>query len=400
MDLPWFALGLFALGIGREFDRLLTNLKLHDLQLEDAAIGRIIGAHQMGTLLVALPTAFLLSRLRIRWLLTCATFLTSGGIYLVHLERTEHLMMLGEFCLGAGLSIPFVTALPLALDRAKRRKRTFWIAIAPAMYAVSGMLTSPIAGFLAEAESPEKALRYGAVFPLFAILAFVRLGDLTPTHERRSNLPRLIGARLLLVVNFLTGLATGLSVPFLNLFLRREADFLPVAIGTTFAVVHVASSVSYFLAPRVEGWFGIRRGAIAGEFLIGALVLILALTRHPGLLVAILVVRGASMALTFPLFKRLLMESVERSERRWLAGISSFLWNASMVFGSVLGGVLLERANFTTLLATSTAAYLACALLLVFRQEMSKPLAPDARTHADMPTEDDVETTPPHALDP
>ncbi len=102
-DLVWFVLGVFALGIGREFDRLLTNLKLHDLGLPESAIGRVIASHQLGTWVAALPTAFLLARMRLRHLLLIGTVFCTTGLLCLHLSQSESLALFGEFCLGISL---------------------------------------------------------------------------------------------------------------------------------------------------------------------------------------------------------------------------------------------------------------------------------------------------------
>ena len=364
-DLRLFAGGLFLLGLGRECDRLLTNLKLHELGLTESAIGRVVASHQLGTWLAALPTAFFLSRMPLRHLLCVAAACVSIGLFLIGITRTEWLAHPGEFLLGTGLSIPFVAALPLAFERAAENKRTFWIAVTPATYALAGIVASPLAGHASSWMDGRLVYVCAAALALGSTFLFARVRNLEPVAFEKRRRRRLHGTRRLLLVNTATGLATGLSVPFFNLFLKGQAGLSQVAIGFVFAAGHGFGVLMFFLAPRFEKHFGARRGAFLSELLVAVLVASLIPFNHAAALAAAVALRAGAMALTYPLFKKTLLDQAQKEDRHLIAGVSSFLWNLTLVAGSLLGGIVLHATSFDLLLGIAAALYAFAAFLLL-----------------------------------
>eukprot|EP00891_Asterochloris_glomerata_P001821 jgi/Astpho2/1821/Aster-00353 len=161
---------------------------------------------------------------------------------------------------------------------------------------------------------------------------------------------------IMAVSDFITGVASGMTIRFMPIFLLQEVNLSPIAVNFVLAGTPLVLALCSVLGSPVSRLLGRVQTILFLKFSGVALLAILGLHpglwRHPWLVIPIYCVRTSLINASYPLQKSILMDFVPKEKRgMWNSFESLFVlgWSGSAVFG----GIMLERGFAFTFSTTA-----------------------------------------------
>ncbi|ONI86781.1 MFS transporter [Saccharothrix sp. ALI-22-I] len=185
----------------------------------------------------------------------------------------------------------------------------------------------------------------------------------------------------LVSVSLLTGVGYALASPFMSLFLIKEVQAGPVAVGAFLLVSALVSMLVSTLIGRFSDSRAIRRTLLAVAGVAGALAwVLLAVLRDYWLLMVVAVtlsaVASSQMPQMFAYARQLLERSGSAKAPLVMSGLRMTM-SIAWVGGPPLGALLIVGGGFTGLFAASAAVYvLAVVVTLVWLPELGPSATP------------------------
>jgi MFS family permease len=180
----------------------------------------------------------------------------------------------------------------------------------------------------------------------------------------RSRLPR--AARVLLGGDALCGVGTGLTWPFLIVYLHHVRGIALAEAGLVVTLVALASLVANPLAGALCDRLGARRVLVAGLLIAAAGSLCWTQVRSPASAALAALVFGAGTGTMLPAADAALADSVPRGERSRVFALRHALLNSGLGTGSVLAALILASdtpARFELVYLLDAVSYAGFALL-------------------------------------
>jgi MFS family permease len=175
--------------------------------------------------------------------------------------------------------------------------------------------------------------------------------------------------RLVLIVTAFAGLIVGLAVPFLSLVAyQRGASY--AIVGAMASSYLITQAVLLFPAGALSDRVGRIGPLIVGLLLEGSATLAFAFVKLPVLFVALRVVQGVGLALTYPAARALIVDTTASEHRGRAFAAFQGAFNLGWLLGPAIGGVLASVVGITPLLVVGGSSEIALALtgLLFFRR--------------------------------
>lgn len=175
--------------------------------------------------------------------------------------------------------------------------------------------------------------------------------------------------RLVLIVTAFAGLIVGLAVPFLSLVAyQRGASY--TVVGAMASSYLVTQAVLLFPAGALSDRVGRIGPLIVGLLLEGSATLAFAFVKLPILFVALRVVQGIGLSLTYPAARALIVDTTDPEHRGRAFAAFQGAFNLGWLLGPAIGGVLASVVGITPLLVVGGLSEIALALtgLLFFRR--------------------------------
>ena len=154
---------------------------------------------------------------------------------------------------------------------------------------------------------------------------------------------------LILISDFIMGIASGMTIRFFPLFFKVEVGLSPVAVNAMYAGVMVALTMAGGGARYLSMVIGrvptMMVTKVLGITCLIAMAFAKPLWKHPGYIVAIYVVRTTLMNCTYSLKKSILMDLVSKKGRgkcNAMDSITMFGWSGS----AVVGGFLVDKGGY------------------------------------------------------
>lgn len=336
-----------------------------DLDLSKAELGILNAAYPFGTMVVALPAAYLAARIGLRATVGLGLVLLAAATLALGLLDAYPGLVLARFVQGAaggGIAWPLATAWLTGETPPERRGRVIGGVVGISIF---GATFGPVLGALATAN---RALTFGALslVVLGAIVLLARLRSPAPRHAGEGaglgaamrNHDVLLGLWFVIIPGALFGM--------LSTLLPLQLDGLGVGaagIATVFVISALIGSSVTTLTGRVVD----RRGRIPPLRL--ALVLspvaavILPHLGQPLVVAAWAVLAVAAWDIFWPPAISLLAHGADetRVEQTFAFAIQSMAWGPGAFLGSAGGGALAETAGDA---AAWTAIAVVCVLSL------------------------------------
>ncbi|MBI3871845.1 MAG: MFS transporter [candidate division Zixibacteria bacterium] len=384
----WFLFGTMLVSFAWLTFMLLFNLYMKERGFPEGFMGRVLSAQSFGTMAMALPAAYLVSRVSARRLLILTSFGVALGFAWVTLGNQEAVIMIAAFCAGSMLAFPRVVSSPYLMKHTSPSERAHVFSLAFAASLGAGLIAHFGAGSLhrlltSALGSSLAAYRWvmwiGCACAAAGALAFARI----PAGVVGKRSPR-AGWRIFWATKgpmlfrltcpyFLVGMGAGLIIPFLNLYFRDRFELSTQTIGIYYGLVQAAMVLGVMLGPELARRFGMVRTIVVSELASLPFMAALAFTHNLPLATGAFLARGALMNLGVPISTNYMMERVGPDDRAIANSAAMLAWTGSWAITAGIGGWMIERWGYELPLLIAGALYLiASGMYFVFfrKQEL------------------------------
>jgi len=352
-----FLVGSAFMGAAHAFPWTLLSLYLDAGGLSKPQIGFVLSGEAWGKLAAALPAALLLARLKDATVLARAS-LAAAVLYVVLPWMPTRGTLFGlNAVAGFVWAIHYIAMAPFLFRRAKPAERAVLFGLAEAVHTLAAVLGALAAGRLAAylggalGDAPlgmAIALSASGVLPLAAAWAYARIEPAPVSELARTPLwPRMRAHKGLLVrfaaPQLVIGIGSGLTVPFLALYLSDRFGFGPRGVGDLNAASQVLMTAGFLASPWIARRLGLALGASAVQYASIPFFLVLAFATHPWLASAAFLLRAGLMNTAHPMVKNLMMQTAPEGLREVQNAITSTVWGVGWVVGPVAGGWILAQ---------------------------------------------------------
>ncbi len=354
--------GSLLMGFGHGAVWVHMNLYYRSIGLTEAAIGQILAAGSLGTVLVALPAAFWVDRLPAQrvFVISALVFSLALGI---QLGLTSPLALAVIAAVMRGLfTVHWVAAAPFFMRNAEESDRLELFSFAFALETLATVISSAGVGALAEfvtgvTASETSGLRIAlgsaALVAGLAAIPFARIQSPPAGGAHRRQPIDYLRARnwpllgRLLFPSFLIGCGAGLIIPFLNLYFRDRFHQPPGSIGAFFAVSQILTMVGFLAGPPLARRVGVVRTVVATELCSIPFFLLLALAQDLRIAVFAFWMRAALMNMNHPVSTSFAMSVVEPGDQAVTNSLRELTWNIAWMVSTQAGGFLIERHGYS-----------------------------------------------------
>lgn len=374
-----YLLGSFLIGLNFNVFQLLLNLYLKDLGFVENQIGFVLSARAVGMTLIAIPAAFILSRVKLKPILLSSCVTLAIFSYFICSVNTLELMI--GFMVLNGMSFAFyrVAAGPFYMRNSTEKERTYLFSLNFAMMILAGMVGSGISGKMVTVVTDltgdiilgYKYTMYGGiVMGLLAMIPFFMIKAAKPSaEENRINLSREQLKRRgkfylkIIAVNFFVGSGAGLIIPFLNLYFRDRFKLGPDTIGYYFFFVSLAMVLGSAAAPVLAKRFGLVRTVVFTQLASIPFLLVLSYSYIVALSFFAFVFRAGLMNMGSPIVTNLSLELSEKSEHGLVNALLMVSWTSSWMLSTAIGGSLIHHFGYTITMDITVVLYLMSTLV-------------------------------------
>lgn len=367
-----FLAGSFFMGFGYTVFLLLFNLYLKQVGFAEGRIGSVVAASSVGMVLAAIPAAMIIDRFRIKYILMLAAFMDATALVSQAVSTSLWSLRMMSGLSGAMWTVHFIAASPFFMRNSTPVERPYIFGINMALGRLSGFIGA-LAGGMLPSYLAEKgvALIYGyrytlasaGIFVAIALFAYIPIRSKKPVRADRQPLREQFGRRnwpiliRLITPHFLIGTGAGLVIPFLNLYFLQRFGLASDAIGRIFSFGSLFAVAGFLIGPAVAKRIGLIKTIVTTQLLSIPFFVMLAFTHHIYVAVFAFMLRGTLMNMAWPMYNNFAMEMVPEKNQAGTNSVLSLAWNSSWMISAGLGGIIIERSGFTTVMLVTMALY-------------------------------------------
>lgn len=377
-----FLWGCAAMGAAQTVPWTLLALYLDRCGYSKAEIGAVQAADAWGKVLVAIPAAILLARMRTPPVLVTASVI-AGACYLA-LPWLPNLAAIQAVNFFAGLawSIHYVAIAPFLFRHSTVAERAAVFGLADAVHTGAAVAGAFVAGsvvtWLTHHMHGEKtalafALSGGGVVALLATLPYGRIREEVSPMRESIGMARVLRENRGLFVRFaiphlVIACGAGLCIPFLGLYFQDRFQVAPGHVANLYAAGQVLVTLGFLGTPWLLARASFVRSVVILELASIPFFLTLAFTNHLPIAIAAFLFRGALMNAAAPVLKHFSMRAAREEVRELQNGITSLMYGLGWVIGPQIGGRLLDSNgdNYRVLMCTTVGFYVAAASATLF----------------------------------
>ena len=389
-----YLLGSFFIGMTYASFQLLLNLYLREKGCSEGFIGSVLSAGAIGTALVCIPGAIILSRIRLKAVLTISTLLyMASGLITIYTDSKE-IIWLSFLCGGMMLTFYRIAAAPFFMRNSSPIERPYLFSLSFGISVVAGVVGSFLFGRLVEyfagscgtdsVWAHRLALTVGISFSLLALIPFglIRTPNSISSEDsleiskeiiRKVRRPFL---RLALPY-FLVGAGAGMIIPFLNLFFRDRFGQSPQEIGFYYGMVNLTMFIGVMAGPVLVRKFGMVRTLVYTQLLSIPFMLVLAFSYSFPLVIFAFLMRGGLMNMGQPIGTNFAMEMVPKAYHGLLNAFLSFAWMSSWMVAAQVGGLVIEKYGYSASLLVAVGMYVLSTVLYYLYFRRAERFTPD-----------------------
>ena len=380
-----FAAGLFS-------HALLYNFYLESLGLSAIVFGNAAAALTAGGLLALIPAGLLVDRVGPRAAYQAAGVLLAAGLATGALATTPLAIYACALIAGMGTAVWRVAMAPLLMQQTPLSLRDRVFAWNVAALVGSGAFWTFFAGAAParlsawtgwdSLQATRVALLIGAAGSVFGALLLLKLrsawsgAPVSPPNRRMElQVPRVYALLALVIAVWMT--ASGMVIPFFNLFFHRVHNLPLAQVGTVLAIAQLTSSAALLITAELSARFGPARTLAWLSLSFAALLWAMAASLVLWLAIALYLLQSIIAPATNALIDQLLMEHAPADRRGAVSSWRNAATEASGFAGASTGGFVLERSSFAGLLSLAgTIALLGAVLLNLGIARLRRPRLP------------------------
>jgi len=369
----------FLIGLTFAAYMLLLNLYLREQGASESFIGSVLSAGAVGMMIISIPAAFILRRIKLKRILLGSTIVYAASIlFLIWIPVSKLLIVISFF---AGLSMTFyrVAAAPFFMRNSTLKERTYVFSSSFAVGLMASVLGSVLFGWMVTALADSvggmvNAFRWTFVVAVgLGLTALIPFALITPTDPGTEDKKAVFSKALLkqryrLYIKlslpyFIVGTGAGLIIPFLNIYFRDRFHQPTDKIGLFFTAVHATMIIGIMAGPVLAKRMGMVKTLVSTQLLSIPFMVVLAYTVSLPLAVGAFLLRGVLMNLGQPIGTNFGMEMVGESEHALVNALLMFAWTSSWMVSTAVGGHLIEKYGYTLPLMITAGLYLLSSIL-------------------------------------
>jgi len=375
-DVRLFLLANLLFGLGGAFFNVLLNLLFDSAGFSKSMMGDVQGAIALGMAASAVPVAALYDRVDVRRLLIGSVLVATLALGALASLKTVAMLLSAAFLMGSATAVHLVAAGPFIMRNTAQSERVYAFGLSFATEILAGIIGAMLAGWIPKLSSGnpiegiQLALWVGVGFVSLALLPYLALTSTVPERRLFSawKIKALSNDRLALYLRMilpdaLIGIGAGITIPFLNVYLKTRFHLDTTGVGIVFAVTSACTVAGVLLSPVLGERFGLMRTVAASQLISIPFMITLALTFDVRIAFLAVMVRGALMNMSHPLARAFQLELITQSEQATVNSLASLGWNGAWILGTTIGGRLIERHGFTVSILCTSAIYLLSTLL-------------------------------------
>ncbi len=360
---------------------LVFNLYMSALGFSNEVIGLFNSLPAIALLLVGLPAAAMADRLGYRVFLLGGGGLAVVASLMLAIVQTPLLAVLAAGAFALAVIVLGVLGSPLLTQLSSQTERVAVFSFNQSLGWLATLIGDVVGGIIPEAAarmihaSSASAAALRAAFVPTTVLAFlslpfllqlVRKADLKPVAMipvRQMLQVDLARFGRILLPSLILGIAAGMYLNFVQLYLAQRFGLTPGPIGVILAIGAALTVVVTLAAPAVSRRLGITRTIGLAQVIGSPLVLSLAFLMVLPIAVIVMYVRQLALNLQGPLGQVFGMEYVEGSQRARLATAQAVVSGIGVGgIGPLVSGFLQVRGGYQLAFSVSAAFYLLAGL--------------------------------------
>jgi MFS family permease len=406
----WLLLGnTFFVFLGLGVFALVFNLYLTAQGYKEDFIGLFSFANTAAIGAFAIPAGAISNRFGPRACLAAASAMMGiSGVILALVSSPVLVIALGV-AYGISNALIFVPSGPFLVDHTGEEERLQAFSFNFATMSSAQMIGSLASGYLpgilggvfglgdGSTASLRLTLIVGALACLLGVVPMLlaRVGDRqsrmrAATAAARPSLSPALARRALLQfagATFLIAVATGLILPFFNVYFSQDLGASVELIGVIFAVASLLMIPFSLLGPTVARRFGIVASVAAFRLVTAPFVLTLVAFPSLALGAVAYVARAGLISVTWPLDNAFAMTLMPPRLRATQAGIRSAAWNVGWSLASLGAGQLIVHTGYwIVFLGSGLFTCLGVAFYYFSFRRYDQPAAGDGRAQAGVAT--------------
>ncbi len=380
-----FLIGNAINGMGMSIHGLLFSLYLKELGYGETIIGNLISTASLGISIMAIPASLIIDRFHVKHLVISGMAFCSL-FYFIQIFHTD-VSSLFIFGLVAAMfqALFSISVSPFYLRNSTPKVRVHLFTLNSSLnmaahllgYAIGGYLPAIMRWFnndLSRIESMRYAIVGSLVIVTLSNLIFMKIQRVPiPKQKKRVFeglrekdwviLGKLISPKLCLA------LGSGLTVPFINIYLSDRFDFSTKMIGVSYALLQLFIFIGIFVTPSLVKKTTNLRFIMGTAFLAIPFMVGMGMTGNVTLVLSCFFMRGMLMNMSSPITSMFEMEKVREKECVFASAVIVFFYHLVYSGGTRLGGYLIETYSFGPTFFMSGAAY---ALAIVLYRKFFK----------------------------
>lgn len=349
---------------------ILLPLRIEELGGSESAIGFIMGAASMATILTTPSVGILIDRWGKKW------FLAAGGLLMsfttlpfAYLDSLSYLFPVLRILHGAALSLCFVSAGTLVADVSPPARRSQAIGVF-GMFSVMNFALAPFIGKnIVEAWGFGDFFYYDFIFGLFAFL-----GALMIKEPERDASARRRGSTFMTVLLRRGVLVAAFALMIAGTGFVSVITFIPVFAGRisveSFELFFITYTVIIIAVRVFGGWipdkFGKKRASIPALFIFALSIIGLSFASGSLGLVVAGIFFGMGHGLFYPAIYALVIDLTPEADRGKAVSICSVAFTFGGMLGVFIYGVLAELRGFQFMFEAAGAVCIAGFLVFAF----------------------------------
>lgn len=374
-----FLIGNAINGMGMSIHGLLFNLYLKELGYGETIIGNLISTASLGISVMAIPAALIIDRFHVKHLVITGMVFCSI-FYFIQIFHTD-VPSLFIFGLVAAMfqALFSISISPFYLRNSTTQVRVHLFSMNSSLnmaahllgYAIGGYLPAVMKWFnhdLTTIESMRASIIGSLVIVTLSNLMFMKIQRVPiPKQKKRvfgglrekdwMMLGKLISPKLCLA------LGSGLTVPFINIYLAERFNFSTKMIGVSYAILQSFIFIGIFVTPVLVKKTTNLKFIVGTAFLAIPFMVGMGLSGNITLVLSCFFMRGMLMNMSSPITSMFEMEKVREKECVFASAIIVFFYHLVYSGSTRLGGYLIETYSFGPTFFMSGAAY-ALAIIL------------------------------------
>ena len=374
-----YLVGSFFLGMTFASFSLLLNLYFREKGYNAGFIGSVLSAGAIGMTVAAIPSAIMLSRIRLKPLLIASTLLYVIASLITIYTESKEIIWAAFFFAGVMTTFYRIGAAPFFMRNSTPTERPYLFSLSFGIAVIAGVIGSLTFGKLVQLFATmaavdmvlayRLALTIGVLFSLAALIPIWLL--VTPAKIPREDrlvldwqaIRPLTGTVFRLTLPyFIVGAGAGMIIPFLNLFFRDRFGQSPESIGLYFGMVNLTMFLGVMAAPIFVRKVGMVRTLVFTQLASIPFMLILAYSFNFPLVFAAFLIRGGLMNMGQPVGTNFAMEMVPESHHGLMNALLTFAWTSSWMVSTQAGGIIIERHGYTISLLAAIVLYIISSL--------------------------------------